>query len=281
MISVRSLYASAWMGVQHDLAWTTPAVSLLLQVVAPFASAMSVSMIYWFGTRFSPTLSFDPGHLAFVMVGSALYAHVAAYAWVPTVAIAEGKNLAVFPHIYITSRSTAVYVTGRMLSAFAVSVATTTMALAAAYFVLGNLLHAAIPFTVNPTSAALLGIALIANLPGALALGYLLGAYSLYASKFEWSLPGYVAGLLMVFSGALFSTSILPWPLSTGASYLPYTQFIAAARSAIVPGTGVDYWSAIFACLLGGLLLMSFSLYVYLAAERRARRDGVIDRRLA
>jgi ABC-type polysaccharide/polyol phosphate export permease len=281
MISVRSLFASAWMGVQHDLAWTTPLLSLLLQVVAPFASAMSVSMIYWFGTRFSPTLVFDAERLAFVMVGSTLYAHVAAYAWVPTVAIAEGKNLAVFPHIYLTSRSTAVYVTGRMLSSFVISVATSMIALAAAYLVLGSLLNAAIPLAVNPASVALLAIALVANLPGALALGYLLGAYSLYASKFEWSLPGYVAGLLMVFSGALFSTSILPWPLSTGANYLPYTQFIAAARSAILPGTGVDYWGSILICLVGGLLLMGFSLFVYLAAEQRARRDGVLDRRLA
>ncbi len=281
MISVRSLMASAWMGIQHDLAWTTPLASLLLQVVAPFASAMSVSIIYWFGTRFSPALTFDAARLAFVMVGSTLYAHVAAYAWVPTVAIAEGKNLAVFPHIYLTSRSTAVYVTGRMFSAFAISVATSMMALATAYYVLGSMLHAAIPLVVNPGSVALLAVALLANLPGALALGYLLGAYSLYASKFEWSLPGYVAGLLMVFSGALFSTSILPWPLSTAADYLPYTQFIAAARSAIVPGTGVDYWASIVFSLIGGLLLMGFSLWVYLAAERRARRDGVLDRRLA
>ena len=37
MLSFRSLFAAAWMGIQHDLAWTTPAASLLLDVVAPFA----------------------------------------------------------------------------------------------------------------------------------------------------------------------------------------------------------------------------------------------------
>jgi ABC-type polysaccharide/polyol phosphate export permease len=126
----------------------------------------------------------------------------------------------------------------------------------------------------------MVGAALFANIPAALGLGYLLGAYSLYASKFEWSLPGYVSGLLMVFSGALFPTSILPWPVSVGAYYLPFTQFIAAARGALLPGSG-DYVSSMALCLLGGAILFAGSLLIYFAAERKARKDGVIDRRLA
>ena len=284
MIGLRSLFASAWMGVQHDLAWTTPALSLLLRAVAPFASAMTTCIIYWFGTRFSPSVAFDPTRLAFVLVGSTLYAHVATYAWVPTIAIAEGKNLSVFPHIYLTSRSTAVYLAGRTLSAFAISVTTSMLALGLAYYVLGSFLGTAIPLVITPTSVLMLAAALLFNIPGALALGYFLGAYSLYASKFEWSLPGYVAGLLMVFSGALFSPSILPWPLSAGAWALPYTQFISAARDAIAPSAVnlvSDYPVALLGCLVGGSLLLFASLLVYFAAERKARRDGVIDRRLA
>ncbi|HYC26902.1 MAG TPA: hypothetical protein VEB67_02630 [Nitrososphaerales archaeon] len=281
MTSVRPLLASAWMGVQHDLAWTTPTLSLALRAVAPFASAMTVSIIYWFGTTNSSGVVFSPGELAFVLVGSTLYAHVASYAWVPTIAIAEGKNLSVFPHIYLTARSTSLYVAGRTLSAFAISTVTSVAALVLAYFALGSFLNTTIPLSATPGSALLLGAALVANIPGALGLGYLLGAYSLYASKFEWSLPGYVAGLLMVFSGALFPTTTLPWPVSTVAYYLPYTQFIAAARSAIVPSVGVDYAYSMVLCILGGLLVLGASLLVYFAAERKARKDGVIDRRMA
>ena len=280
MTSLRPLLASAWMGIQHDIAWTTPPLSVALRAVAPFASAMTVSIIYWFGTTNSPAGVFTPDHLAFVLVGSALYAHVASYAWVPTVAIAEGKNLATFPHVYLTSRSTAFYVAGRALSAFVVSTVTTLTALAAAWYVLGSFIGVQIPVTVTPASAAMLAAALLANVPGALGLGFLLGAYSLYASKFEWSLPGYVAGLLMVFSGALFPTSTLPWPVSTGAYYLPFTQFIAAARDALLPGSA-DYLASMGLCLLGGGVLFALGLAVYSASERKARKDGVIDRRLA
>jgi ABC-type polysaccharide/polyol phosphate export permease len=282
MISLRSLYAAAWMGIQHDLSWTSPVASLALSVVAPFASAMTVSIIYWFGSTYSPTSGgFDAAKLAYVLVGSTLYAHVASYAWVPTVAIAEGKNLAVFPHIYLTGRSTAVYVAGRALASFMISTVTSLAALAVAYFVTGSFFGTTVPLIVNPFSLLMLGGALIANIPASLGLGYLLGAYSLYASKFEWSLPGYVAGLLMVFSGALFPPSTLPWPVSTIATYLPFTQFIAAARDAIVYDMPADYAYSMLLCVVGGAIMLGISLWVYLAAERRARKDGVLDRRLA
>ncbi|MDV3293982.1 MAG: hypothetical protein LYZ70_06900 [Nitrososphaerales archaeon] len=279
MISFRSLFAAAWMGVQHDLSWTTPGAALTLDTVAPIASAMTTSIIYWFGS--SAAGLFDPTRLAYVLVGSTLYAHIASYAWVPTQAIAEGKNLGVFPHIYITSRSSAVYLAGRALSAFLISTTTSVAALIVAYYVLGLFFHTTIPLIVTPVSALMLGIALLVNIPGALGLGYLLGAYSLYASKFEWALPGYVAGLLMVFSGALFSPSILPWPVSIGAAALPYTMFISAARDALIYNLPGAYASSLLYCAVGGLIALGVSLWVYLKAETKARKDGVIDRRLA
>jgi ABC-type polysaccharide/polyol phosphate export permease len=243
---------------------------------------MTVSIIYWFGSTYSGgAVAFNPTLLAYVLVGSTLYAHVASYAWVPTVAIAEGKNLSVFQHIYLTARSTALYVAGRALSAFAISTVTSLAALAAAYFVLGSFLRTTVPLTVTPLSALMLGVALVADIPAALGLGYFLGAYSLYASKFEWSLPGYIAGLLMVFSGALFPPSVLPYPVSVGATYLPFTQFIAAARVAIVPRVSGNYLYSLSLCILGGAILLGAGLLVYFVAERKARKDGVIDRRMA
>ncbi len=279
MTSFRSLFAAAWMGVQHDLSWTTPGAALLLNTAAPIASAMTTSIIYWLGS--STAGLFDPSRLAFVLVGSALYAHIAAYSWVPTQAIAEGKNLGVFPHIFITARSSALYLAGRALSSFMISTTTSMAALTVAFYVLSSFFHTSIPLVVNPTTVLMLAVALLVNIPGALGLGYLLGAYSLYASKFEWALPGYVAGLLMIFSGALFSPSILPWPVSVAASALPYTMFINAGRDAIIYNAPAAYASSLFYCGVGGVLALLFGLAVFRAAESKARKDGVIDRRLA
>lgn len=284
MTSIRPMLAAAWMGIQRDIAWTTPSVSVLLRTLSPFAAAMTTCLIYWFGTSNTPTAAFSPASLAFVLVGSILYLNISSYAWVPTVAIAEGKNLFVFPHIYLTARTTASYLAGRTLSAFVVSITTSVLAFAFATWALGGLLKVAIPLMITPTSVLMLALALVVGVPAALGLGYLLGAYSLYASKFEWSLPGYVAGLLMVFSGALFSPSIFPKPIASAAWALPYTQFIAAARDAIAPSAlnpASGYLPALLECAVGGVAVLLLGLSVYLAAERRARRDGVLDRRLA
>jgi ABC-2 type transport system permease protein len=267
------------MGVQHQLSWTTPSAALALNTVAPIASAMTTSIIYWFGS--SAAGAFDPSRLAYVLVGSTLYAHVAAYSWVPTSAIAEGKNLGVFPHIYITSRSSALYLAGRTLSAFVVSTTTSLAALVVVYYLLGSFFRTTIPLVVSPATASMLGLSLVVNIPGALGLGYVLGAYSLFASKFEWALPGYVAGLLMVFSGALFPPSVLPWPISAGAAALPYTMFIDAAREAIIYDAPGAFLSSLSYSALGGLIALGIGLFLFAKAESKARRDGVIDRRLA
>lgn len=276
---VRSVLASAWLGLYHDMSWTYPPATLLLRTIGPLASAMSVSIIYWLGSTQSG--GFNPSRLAFVLVGAAMYTHIAAYAYEPTQAVAEGKNLLVFAHVYIAGRSSSVYLAGRTLASFMISFVTTMVALTAALFLLEAAFRSDIPLVVTPASVLMLALAIVLNFPASLGLGYLLGAYSLYASKFEWALPSYISGLLMVFSGALFSPSILPWPLSVLANALPYTQFISAARDAIIFGLPWAYGTALAYSVTGGLVFFVVGFLIYAVSENRARRDGVIDRRLA
>jgi ABC-type polysaccharide/polyol phosphate export permease len=271
--------ATVWLGIYHDIAWTSPLVGLFVMSVAPIASAMTTCIIYWLGASHAGT--FDPTRVAFVLVGAVLYTHIAAYAYAPTLAIAEGKNLSIFPHIYITPRSSELYLAGRTLASFLISFATSMIALVIAYFVLADVLQTKIPLIVTPSSLFLLVVALILNVPAALGLGYMLGAYSLFASKFEWALPSYVAGILMVFSGALFSPSILPFPLSAFGNALPYTQFISGARDAIITGSLSAYAGSVSYSFVVGLALCVFGLLIYRASTKKARGDGVIDRRLA
>jgi ABC-type polysaccharide/polyol phosphate export permease len=276
---VRTIASTVWLGIYHDIAWTSPIVGIALRTVAPIASAITTCIIYWLGATTAGT--FEPSKLAYVLVGAVLYTHIAAYTYAPTVAIAEGKNLAVFPHIYITPRSSSSYLAGRTLASFLISFATSMIALIIAYYILCSIFHESIPLVVSPVSVGLLFLALILNVPGSLGLGFILGAYSLFASKFEWALPSYVAGMLMIFSGALFPPSTLPWPLSVFSTVLPYTQFISASRDAIIYSNIPAYFTALVYSLVGGILVLVFGFVLYMFSERKARRDGVIDRRLA
>lgn len=105
-------------------------------------------------------------------------------------------------------------------------------------------------------------------------LGFLLSAYAIFGTKFEWALPTYVSGLLMVFSDALFPVTILPHPLSDIGNVLPFTAFIRASREALIYGSISSYSYNLGVSFLGGIILLSASLLLYKRAELRARRNG-------
>jgi ABC-2 type transport system permease protein len=135
---------------------------------------------------------------------------------------------------------------------------------------------------VTPLSVSLLFFAMLVNILAALGLGLLLSAYALFATKFEWALPTYVAGLLMVFSEALFPVSLLPRPLSDIANVLPFTEFMRASRQAMIQGGSVySYFSYLGLSVLGGIIVLALGFLAFRYAENRARRLGVIDKKTA
>lgn len=278
MSYLRTIIASIWVGWHREFSWTNPFVGLAVKTIAPAASVLTALALYRFASTEAGT--FSPDTLAYILVGASLYFHVAAYSWVPTLAIAEGKWSYVFTHVYMSPGSSPPYLAGRCLASFVTSTITSIASLVAAYFISILIFETQLPLVVTPVSASLLAVALIVNIPAAMGLGFLLSAYAIYASKFEWALPTYVAGLLMVFSGALFPVSVLPRPLSDGAEFLPFTQFIAAARDVLIYDSLYSYAYHIGVALLGGIVFLALGLLAYRYGENRARRSGVIDRKV-
>ncbi len=278
MSYIKTVVASVRIGWYRDFGWTNPLTGFLMKTIAPSAGVLSASIVYWLGSSAAGT--FDPSHVSYILVGAALYTHVAAYSWVPSQAISEGKWSYVFPQVFISPKSSTPFLVGRCLASFVTSALTSLISLAFAYYVAAFIFRSSIPFILTPLSMTLLLGALIANVPATLGLGMLLAAYTIFASKFEWALPTYVQGLLMVFSEALFPVSVLPWPLSAFGNVLPFTQFIRASREAVVYGSVSAYSINIGYGLLGGLLFLALSLSLYKWAERQGRRKGIIDRKV-
>ncbi|OLD44711.1 hypothetical protein AUI51_01060 [archaeon 13_1_40CM_2_52_4] len=199
----------------------------------------------------------------------------------PTLAIAEGKWTFIFPQVYVSPRSSPPYLAGRCLAAFASSTVTSITSLAVVVVVSSLLFGVAIPLVVTPLSISLFGVALIVNIFASMGLGFLLGAYAIFASKFEWALPTYVSGLLMVFSEALFPVTLLPHPFSDVGNVLPFTEFIRASRAVLLPlGNITSPFYYLGLSFTGGLILLIFGLLAFKYAERRARRLGVLDRKV-
>ena len=280
MSAFRSILASIKVGWYREFNWTNPVLGFSMRTIGPFAGVIAASSVYGVGAGFAGT--FDPSRLAFILIGAALYAHVAAYSWVPTLAIAEGKWTYVFPQVYISPHSSLPYLTGRTIASFASSTMSVIVTLIASYFVLSSVFHTTIPFTVTPLSVSLLFLAMVTNVLAALGLGLLLSAYALFATKFEWALPTYVAGLLMIFSEALFPVSFLPHPVSDVANVLPFTYFMRASRQAMIQGGNIyTYFTYLGLAVVGGLILLALGYFAFRYAENRARRLGVIDKKTA
>src|SRR5215831_5303111 len=233
-VSLRALAASIWAGWYREFGWTNPAGSFVIRTLPPVASVLALILIYGVGQT-TAGFAADPARLAILLVGGALFAHIAAYSWVATLAIAEGKWTYVFQSVFISPKSATPYLAGRTLASFITSAITTTIAMTVGYFVAGALFHTSIPFTINPITVSLFLLALVVNILASMGLGFMLGAYSIYSTKFEWALPTYISGLLMLFSGAIFPVTLLGHPIGDIAAVLPFTNFISASRDALIP----------------------------------------------
>src|SRR4029077_12544330 len=150
---LRPLLASIWMGWQREIGWGNPVVAILARSVAPAAGALTAEIVYWFGA--SAAGLFDPGRLAYVVVGASLYGQVALYAYVPTSAISEGKNSYVFPQVFMTPSSSIPYLTGRCVASFLESVPVVVISVAVCALVSSEFFHATLPLIVSPLSVAL------------------------------------------------------------------------------------------------------------------------------
>ncbi len=278
MSYVRTIAASIWVGWHREFSWTNPIAGLSIKTIAPVSSVLTAASVYWLGS--SAAGSFSSNQLAYILVGAALYFHVAAYSWVPTLAIAEGKWSYVFTHVYMSPKSSPPYLAGRCLASFVTSAITSIASLVIAYFIALLIFNASVPLVVTPVSASLLLVAMVVNIFASVGLGFLLSAYAIFASKFEWALPTYVAGLLMVFSGALFPVTVLPHPLSDVADVLPFTQFIRASRDALIYDSFSSYLQHVGLALAGGAVFLVLGLLAFRYGENRARRSGVLDRKV-
>jgi ABC-2 type transport system permease protein len=282
MSYVRSVIASIRVGWARDFGWTNPILGFSLKTIAPIASTMTALTILYIGFRNGVSITPDkfPYQLGFIIIGATLYAHISAYSWVPTLAIAEGKWTFVFPQVYVSTRSSPPYLAGRCLASFASSTVTSIASLAIAVVISLLLFGVAIPLVVTPLSVVLFGVALVVNIFASMGLGFLLGAYAVFASKFEWALPTYVSGLLMVFSEALFPVTSLPHPFSDIGNVLPFTEFIRASRAVLLDGSIGYYFYYLGLSFVGGIILLAIGLLAFKYSEKRARRLGVLDRKV-
>ncbi|MGA3405160.1 MAG: hypothetical protein ABSD49_05470 [Candidatus Bathyarchaeia archaeon] len=102
----------------------------------------------------------------------------------------------------------------------------------------------------------------------------------MFVSRFEWALPSYVSGLLMIFSEALFPASVLAYPLPLIAAALPFTYLMRASRAALIYNSWSNYLSSMAYLIFGGLVFLGIGLLAISWAEHSARKRGLLDKKV-
>ena len=88
-----------------------------------------------------------------------------------------------------------------------------------------------------------------------------------------------VQGILLLVSGVYYPLSVLPAPFATLGRVSPLTYTLSGIRTALIDHQGISAQVPTIALLVGmGALLIGTGLYAFSAAERRAKRLGLLKR---
>ncbi len=221
-----SLRAGAWLGWQIEVNWAHPAVYTIYALTKPVSASLLIIVLYVVVTAQSGIA--QPTRLTVLFLGSSFDLAVPVvllglgnviledrerYRMLPLVAIAPSRRLAFF--------------VGRGASRLALTTVSVTFLLLLGVFALG------VPLDASRVDWLLLAIVLPIGLAGILALGLLLAGITLTIASHNRLLGESVAGVLYVFSGALFPLAVLPgWAAGIGRA-LPITYWLEGVRIAI------------------------------------------------
>src|SRR5438445_10874363 len=97
MSVLRSVIASVRVGWYREFNWTNPLLGFSMRTIGRLAGVLTASSGYYVGASAAVPSRFIPAQLAFILIGGAVYAAVAAYSWVPSLGIVDAEWTLVFP----------------------------------------------------------------------------------------------------------------------------------------------------------------------------------------
>lgn len=270
--TLRSLYASAWVGWQVESNWTEPFIFIGLQIIRPLASTLLFPLLYIIGMNLTGQ-PVDSQYLTYVFIGTAFltpYMFVAETGG--TIVSQDRERYGVMKSIYITSSSLTIYLLGRFVANAAVSLVSTVCSFFLSYvFIVYGLGY---PLPVQLVSIPNFVGALAAVYVGSVAVFYLLPSINLLTNKLQWSLTYYFLGLLYLLGEILYPVKSLgPW-----AALIEYILPTNVALNTLRASLGLNTEASFANALLISSLWVALSMMVFKKAVKRARAKGLLDK---
>ncbi len=263
-----------WVGWKVESNWTDPFIFFSYIIIKPIAYVIIIGLIFLIG---SDAIGYINTELFFyTFIGSIFFLYpITILVSLGYVIHEDRAKYEVLKNIYIAPNAIMSYIIGRGLAAAINATVSIIVSIIIGILVFSNFgLDIDIdPFIIN---YPLLIITLLLGTIAFPFMGVILTSINLLTYKLQYSLSEYTTGILFLFSGVVFTPTLLPAPLSIISYSLPTTYFLESIRSSLKGMFDIDlliYMSiTTFVTIL--LALISFNY-----ADKKARVKGVIDRK--
>ncbi len=271
--ALRAFVTAAWLGWQIESNWARPFLFAVYVIARPLSSVMILVIMYSVITNGATG---EP-IFAFIYFGNALYILVnSVVTGVSWAVIEDREHYRVAKQIYTAPMNTYAYLLGRGVARLIIGSVSVLITLTF------GVLAFRIPLDIN---VLLFSAATIFGLASLSALGVILGAVTMQTARLQTDLGSLVSGGLYLFTGAIFPLDVLPSWLQPVGYLFPVTYWLEVTRRALLGTHAARFptfaafsdWGLIGVLALMTALLWLASGWVYSAALRRSKEEGLID----
>jgi ABC-2 type transport system permease protein len=275
--ALRSFLISAWLGWQITSNWTDPLLFAIYSVIRPVARAAILVIMYGVITNSNFTDPLFP----YIFIGNAFYTYVFSIMnGVSWAVIDDREHYRTLKYIYVAPVRIPAYLLGRGVAGVL------TASLSVFITVLAGVLFLHVTFDPAQVNWLLFFVTLFIGVVMLAMMGLVLGAISLLLVRHSGYISEGVAGVLFIFSGAIYPLTVLPTWLQPVGYAMPITYWLELIRRALI-GNVAQVFPTLASFtdlqLLGILVGLSVvfgvaSIYIFRACDKRARDRGLIDR---
>jgi ABC-2 type transport system permease protein len=273
----RTLKSAAWLGWQIETNWADPFVFAIYSIIKPLSSAAILVVMYSVITNGA----FENVVFPYIYLGNAFYIYVGAImAGLSWAVIDDREHYKMLKYMYVAPIHIPTYLVGRGFAKFIFGSISVFITIAF------GVLFLKVPLNPQEVHWGLFFVSLLLGVLMLVALGLILGSFTLIIANHVWFLGEGVAGALYLFSGAIFPLEVLPAWLRPIGYAMPLTYWLELMRRSMIGSvadafpTLAEFSNLQLLGILAGLTVVFavFAMIAFRYCDHRARELGYIDR---
>lgn len=275
---LKSAWYSAWLGWKLETNWADPLTFTGYYLLRPFAGLLIVGFIFLIGSFAAGAT--NPQYFTYLFLGQISFIYVMQITVTTGYFIHEERaKYETLRSVYVTPTSIRPYLLGRALSGAFASTVSLLLTLSLGTFIFSNLFGLNLQINLLSINYPALLVSMLLGIVSLISVGFILSGINLVSTRLHFNLSEYVSGIFFLLGDVIFPPSMLPYPFPLLSNALPVTYYTRAVRASIIDGTWGSIIPNLQMLLLMAVLTVIAGSIIFTAAENRAKRLGIIDRK--